>query len=194
MFTWLLVTLGVATAAALFPVLSVELFTVGLILKHPEIPWWLLGLAIAIGQFAGKLVYYYAGRGNIRLPQFLHRKATAATVIKDTKPPPTGLRRYWHRVWVWIRAAWIWLRDRCHRHPYWMFGALACSSFVGLPPFAATSVLAGLAGLSVRSFALGVIPGRFARFSLLAASPMVVKHWHWHWLHVLHLHMPFLSH
>jgi membrane protein YqaA with SNARE-associated domain len=196
-FTWLLVTLGVAFLAALFPLLSVEIYTVGLVLKHPEIPWWLIGLVIAVGQFGGKLVYYYAGRGHVRLPQFLHRKATAATSAADlAKPPPQGWRRYWHRVWMWVRGAWFWLRDKCHAHPYWMLGALACSSLVGLPPFAATAVLAGLAGLSLRSFALGVIPGRFLRFSLIAASPMMVKHWHWHWhwLHWLHIHLPFISH
>lgn len=194
MLTWVLVTLGVATAAALFPVLSVEIFTLGLVLKHPELPWWLLALVIAIGQFAGKLVYFYAGRGQIRLPQFLHRKATAATEEVTEKPAPGGLRGYWHRMWMWVRRAWIWLRDKCHKHPYWMLGALACSSLVGIPPFAATAVLAGLAGLSLRKFALGVIPGRFIRFSLLAASPMVAKHWHWHWLHWLHIHIPFISH
>lgn len=194
MLTWLLVTLGVAIAAALFPPLSVELFTVGLVLKHPEIPWWLLGLVIAVGQFGGKLVYFYAGRGQIRLPQFLHRRTTAASQEGPPPPPPTGLRRYWHRMYLWIRAGWIWLRDKCHKHPYWMWGATASSSLIGLPPFAATTVLAGLAGLSLRDFALACIPGRFIRFSLLAASPMMVKHWHWHWLHVLHVHMPFISH
>jgi membrane protein YqaA with SNARE-associated domain len=191
-FTLLAVALGVAIAAALFPPLSLELFTVGLVLKHPEIPWWLLGIVVAVGQFGGKLVYFYAGRGQIRLPQFLHRKATAATQDGPPPPPPTGWRRYWHRAFMWVRAGWIWLRDKCHEHPYWMFGATVSSSLVGLPPFAATSVLAGLAGLSLRSFALGVIPGRFLRFGLLAASPMLVKHWHWHWLHVLHLHLHFL--
>ncbi|HEY4458107.1 MAG TPA: hypothetical protein VGN81_27580 [Pseudonocardiaceae bacterium] len=196
MFTWLMVTLGVAIGAALFPPLSVELFALGLILKHPEIPWWALAAMIALGQFLGKLVYYYAGRGQIRLPQFLHRRATAATAVREgpPPPPPTGLRRYWHRAWMWVRNAWFWLRDKCHSHPYWMLGALACSSFVGLPPFAAMSVLAGLAGLSLRSFALGVIPGRFTRFALIAASPIMVKHWHWHWLHWLHIHIPFFSH
>jgi membrane protein YqaA with SNARE-associated domain len=195
-FTWLMVTLGVAIAAALFPPLSVELFALGLILKHPELPWWGLAAMIALGQFLGKLVYFYAGRGQIRLPQFLHRRATAATTQREGPPPPepTGPRRYWHRAWVWVRNAWFWLRDKCHEHPYWMLGALACSSLVGLPPFAATAVLAGLAGLSLRSFALGVIPGRFIRFALIAASPIMVKHWHWHWLHWLHIHVPFFSH
>ncbi|HEX3781584.1 MAG TPA: hypothetical protein VHX38_18130 [Pseudonocardiaceae bacterium] len=192
MLTLLLVTLGVAIGSALFPPLSIELFVVGLALKHPDIPWLLLGAVIAIGQFIGKLVYFYAGRGSIRLPDFLHRKAAAATEDTTHAPPPTGLRRYWHRLVTWIRSLWWWLRDKCHRHPYWMFGATATSSIVGIPPFAATTVLAGLAGLSLRSFALACIPGRFIRFSLLAASPIFIKHWHWHWLHVLHLHLHFL--
>lgn len=192
MFMLLLVTLGVSIAAALVPALSVEIFAIGLILKHPEIPWWLLALVIAIGQFAGKLVYFYAGRGQIRLPQFLHRRTIAATDMGPPRPPPTGVRRYWHRLYLWIRVGWIWLRDKCHKHPYVLWGATASGSLIGLPPFSATTVLAGLAGLSLRDFALACIPGRFIRFSLLAASPMLVKHWHWHWLHVLHLHMHWL--
>jgi membrane protein YqaA with SNARE-associated domain len=172
--------------------LSVELVVVGLALRHPNIPWLLLGGVIAIGQFAGKLVYYYAGRGSIRLPEFLRRKVTATTKEGPPPDPPTGLRRYFHRIYLWLRSMWSWLRDKCHKHPYWMFGATAASSIIGIPPFAATTVLAGLAGLSLRSFAFACIPGRFIRFSLLAASPLVVKHWHWHWLHVLHLHLPFL--
>ncbi|HEY4023193.1 MAG TPA: hypothetical protein VGM75_31200 [Pseudonocardiaceae bacterium] len=190
----LLVTLGVSIAAALVPALSVELFAIGLVLKHPEVPWWLLALVIAIGQFVGKLVYFYAGRGQIRLPRFLHRKTTAATDAGPPPPPPTGVRRYWHRMFLWIRAGWIWLRDKCHKHPYVLWGATAASSVIGLPPFSATTVLAGLAGLSLRDFALACIPGRFIRFSLLAASPLLFKHLHlhWHWLHVLHLHMHWL--
>ncbi len=197
MLTLLLVTLGVAIGSALFPPLSVELFAVGLALRHPDLPWLLIGLVIAIGQFLGKLVYFYAGRGSIRLPNFLHRKAAIATedvpaAPPPAAPPPTGLRGYWRRLVSWVRSLWMWLRAKCQRHPYWMFGATATSSLVGIPPFAATTVLAGLAGLSLRSFALACIPGRFIRFSLLAASPILIKHWHWHWLHVLHLHLSFL--
>jgi len=165
---------------------------VGLALKHPHTPWLLIGAVVAIGQFAGKLLYFYAGRGSIRLPAVLHRKVPVATVDGPAAPPPTGLRRYWHRLAVWVRSLWFWLRDKCHKHPYWMLGATVTSSVVGIPPFAATTVLAGLAGLSLHSFALAMIPGRFVRFSLLAASPLMIKHWHWHWLHVLHLHLPFL--
>jgi membrane protein YqaA with SNARE-associated domain len=190
--TLLLVTLGVAIGSALFPPLSIEVFVVGLALRHPDIPWLLLGAVIAIGQFTGKLVYFYAGRGSIRLPTVLHRTTTAANANTPAPPPPTGLRRHRHRLAVWVRGLWSWLRNKCHKHPYWMFGATATSSLVGLPPFAATTVLAGLAGLSLRSFALACIPGRFIRFCLLAASPIMIKHWHWHWLHALHIHLPFL--
>lgn len=199
MLTWLLVTLAVAIGSALFPPLSVELFVITLATEHPQYPPLLLGGIIAVGQVAGKLLYFYAGRGSLRLPVFLHRRAVVTTgggagggVALDSGPPPTrtGPLRWWHSMVAWTRRGWNWLREKCHRHPAWMFTATATSSVIGVPPFMATTVLAGLAGLSLRAFILACFPGRFVRFSLLAASPTLVVHWipaihHWH----PHLHI-----
>ncbi|MFD0490634.1 hypothetical protein ACFQ0O_30360 [Saccharopolyspora spinosporotrichia] len=57
-------TFGVAVASALMPLISVELFVIGLVLKGPEVPWWALALVIAVGQIAGKMLYFYAARGS----------------------------------------------------------------------------------------------------------------------------------
>jgi membrane protein DedA with SNARE-associated domain len=49
-------------------------------------------------------------------------------------------------------------------------------------------VLAGLAGLSLRTFVAASLPARFLRFTLLTASPSLVLHW-WPVIHHhLHLH------
>jgi membrane protein YqaA with SNARE-associated domain len=186
--TWLVVALLVAVGSALFPPLSVELFVVTLAARHPQYPALLLGAVIAIGQVAGKLLYFYAGRGDLHLPAFLHPKPKP-----DRQRPETGPLRAWHVFANWCKRGWAWLRVKCHAHPGWMIGATASSALIGVPPFMATTVLAGLAGLSLRTFILAALPARFIRFAVLAASPTLVVHlWpglrhghHWHWIHVL---------
>jgi membrane protein YqaA with SNARE-associated domain len=85
-----------------------------------------------------------------------------------------------------VRLAWLWLHDKCHRHPKVLIAATACSALFGVPPFLATTVLAGLAGLSLGTFVAASLPARFLRFTLLAASPNLVLHW-WPVIHH-HLH------
>lgn len=190
MLTWLLVALGISLVSSLIPFVSVEVFVVAFAAHHPHLPVLLFGLVIAVGQIAGKLVYFYAARGSIHLPAFVHRKTTsAAAVTGPAAPPPcTGVRAWWHRLTTRVRTGWEWLRVRCHRHPWWMISATATSSLIGIPPFLATTVLAGLAGLSLRAFVATSFPTRFARFSILAASPGLVLHW-WPSIHH-HIHMP----
>lgn len=197
MLTWLVVTFFVAIGSAVFPPLSVELFVIGLAARHPHIPALALGAVIAVGQLIGKLLYFYAGRGSLHLPAVLHKRAQPVGVGAAVRQrPETGPLRVWHRFTNWLKRVWAWLRVKCHAHPRWMFGATVTSALVGVPPFMATTVLAGLAGLSLRSFVLACLPARFVRFTVLAASPTVVIHlmpglrhvhhvWWWHWLHWL---------
>jgi membrane protein YqaA with SNARE-associated domain len=190
LLTWLLVALGVALVSSLIPIVSVELFVVAFAAHHPHLPVLLFGLVIAIGQVAGKLIYFYAARGSIHLPAFVHRKTAAAatvTTAPDERPPCTGIRAWWRTVVARTRVGWEWLRVRCHRHPVWMISATASSALLGIPPFLATTVLAGLAGLSLRAFVAASFPARFVRFSVLAASPGLVLHW-WPAIHH-HMHV-----
>jgi membrane protein YqaA with SNARE-associated domain len=165
---WLGLTLGVAFGSALLPLVSVEIFLIGLAMQQPHIPWLLLGAAVAVGQVAGKLLYYYAARGDLHLPKFMHRR-------KDKVETERRLR--WHRrtkrVRMWIEA----LREKCHRHPRWMVGTYGISSVIGLPPFMATSVLAGMVRMSLAAFLGAGLIGRFIRFSVLAASPAICASW-----------------
>jgi membrane protein YqaA with SNARE-associated domain len=181
---WLFVAFGVAIASSVLPVLSVELFVVAFAAHHPHLPvplFLLFGAVTAVGQVAGKLLYFYAARGSLHLPAFMHR-AAAASQSTETPAPAGGLKRWWHAVVSRIRLAWLWLRVRCHRHPKVLIAATASSALLGVPPFLATTVLAGLAGLSLRTFVAASLPARFVRFSLLAASPSLVLHW-WPLIH-----------
>lgn len=166
MLGWLCLTFGVAFGSSVVPLISIELFVIGLVTQQPGISWWWIGLAVALGQVLGKLFYFLAARGSLRLPAFLRRPEKP-----DRRLSP------WRLKW---RARLEWVRERCHRHPHWMFGTHAVSSVVGLPPFMFTTVLAGLAGMSSWLFISTGMVGRFARFSVLAASPAALAGW---WVH-----------
>lgn len=166
MLGWLCLTFSVAFGSALLPLISIEIFVIGLVTQQPGLSWWWIGLAVALGQVLGKMFYFLAARGSLHLPAFLKRKEKKA---KPLSP--------WRLKW---RARLEWVRVRCHRHPHWMFGTHAVSSVVGLPPFMFTTVLAGLAGMSSWLFISTSVAGRFARFSVLAASPAAVAGW---WVH-----------
>ncbi|GAA1336075.1 membrane protein [Catellatospora bangladeshensis] len=160
---WLGLTFGVAFGSAIIPLISIEVFVIGLVTQQPHISWWWIGLAVAVGQVLGKMFYFLAARGDWRLPAFLRRAEKPGQRL-------TPRRSRW-------KARLERVRLRCHRHPHWMFGTHAVSSVVGLPPFMFTTVLAGLAGMSSWLFVTTGVVGRFARFSVLAASPGLVAGW-----------------
>lgn len=171
MFAWLCITLGIAFGSALLPLVSIEIFLVGLALQEPHIHWLALGAVVAVGQVGGKLVYYYAARGQLHLPAWMHRR-------HRRQPKPITARRIrWElrtkRVRGWIEA----LREKCHRHPRWMVGTYGISSVLGAPPYMATAVLAGMARMSLSAFLSAGLVGRFVRFSAIAASPALFAGW-----------------
>jgi len=166
-FASLLLAAGVAFGSALVPLISVEIFVLALVTREPTLSCLALGAVVAAGQLGGKFIYYLAARGTFHLPKIMHH----------TPKPPTARRERWHqrtkRARAWVER----LTEKCHRHPGWMFGTYGVSSVVGLPPFMATTILAGLARMSVAMFLTTGLVGRFIRFSLLAASPAMLTHW-----------------
>jgi membrane protein YqaA with SNARE-associated domain len=162
-------TFGVAFGSALIPFISIEMWVVGVGARWPGVSCFIVGLVVAVAQVLGKLLYFYAARGDIKLPKFMHRKEKVRT-------KPSRLARWFGpgtRMYRWGD----WIHVKCRAHPNWMAGTHAVSSLVGVPPFMATSVLAGLAGMSTAMFVLTGLVGRFARFSLLAASPAMIMAW-----------------
>lgn len=150
---------GMSVVSALFPIISVEIFVVGLVVKGPEVPWWLLALVVTLGQIGGKLLYYYAARGAIRLPGFLHRKSDPA-----------------HHAGRWQQ----WLdrfRTSCRNRPMWTGVVLLLSAAASLPPFLATCVVAGWARVPLATFLVTGLVGRFTRFAALAVAPGVMIAW-----------------
>ncbi|WP_433869677.1 VTT domain-containing protein [Saccharopolyspora sp. CA-218241] len=152
-------TFGVSVASALLPLISIELFVVGLLLKGPEIPWWVLALVIATGQIGGKLLHFYAARGAIRLPKVLRRRA-------DREQRPGRWRDWMQR-----------FRATCRQRPLWTGGVLLISATASLPPFAAVAIGAGIAKVPLSTFLVAGFTGRFVRFGVLAAAPGLVGTW-----------------
>jgi membrane protein YqaA with SNARE-associated domain len=170
MLGWLCVTLGVAFGSALLPLVSVEVFVIGLVSSQAGVHWLAIGAVVAIGQIAGKLLYYLAARGSIKLPPALHDR-----LLRER--PPSARRERWRLRTKTVRAKLDGLRERCHRHPRWMAGTYGVSAVIGLPPFMATTVLAGLAKMPMSTFIGAGLLGRWIRFSALAASPALFAGW-----------------
>ncbi|WP_208115672.1 hypothetical protein [Labedaea rhizosphaerae] len=166
MIATVLLTVAVAAGSALLPLVSVEVFVVGLMALHPALPVLAIGAAAGIGQLLGKVPFFLAARGSIRLPRLFRRER------------PLSARR--HRMQLLrkrIRSAVDGVRERCLQHPKWLFGSYAVSSVTGLPPLLATTVLAGAGRMPVALFLTTGILGRTIRFTLLAAAPALLAGW-----------------
>ncbi len=151
----------------MLPIMSVELFVVGLVTSDPSLPWIGIGAAVALGQVAGKLLYYLAARGTIELPSILSTKPYRSQRAGPVSPARERRRRCGERLQRTLTR----MRERCHRHPHWMTATYGASSVLGLPPYMATTVLAGLVHMRMSLFLLVGLAGRFVRFSALAAAP-----------------------
>ncbi|RCW39744.1 membrane protein YqaA with SNARE-associated domain [Halopolyspora algeriensis] len=149
---------GVSILSALLPLISIELFLVGAVLKGPELPWWLLALVVTVGQIGGKLLHYFAARGVLRLPRLLRRTSERKSHGRWSR----RLKRF---------------RERCHRRPVWTNGMLLFSAATSLPPYAATAVTAGWARIPLPAFILTGLAGRFARFTALILLPGTLTVW-----------------
>lgn len=155
---WIGLTFGYALVSALVPVVNAELYLVGLMAAQPQLAWWLVALAAAAGQMVGKLAYYYAGRGTLALPARLRRR-----------PEPDSTGRWSRRLTRF--------QQTCQHRRWWTAGVLLTSSALGVPPYLAIAVLAGVGRVPLPTFVVTGLVGRFARFGAIAASPGLVTGW-----------------
>jgi len=137
-----LAVVGVAFVSALVPLVNIEAYlgVRGSVGSMHSV--WLLGLAAATGQMAGKLVWYYLGANSLSW-RWVRRRID--------KPKAQERLARW--------------RTRTATRPV-LAGALVFgSAFTGFPPFAILSVLAGQLRMNVALFlALGLV-GRWLRFA-----------------------------
>lgn len=150
----LLSVLLIGFASALVPVINIEAYlSIRAAVASVEAVW-LLAFVAAVGQMAGKLIWYYLGASALSWG-WVRRKVEL----------PKNLARL---------EKW---RARTHERPV-MAGALVLlSAFSGLPPFAVLAVLAGQLRMSLALFlSLGLL-GRWLRFAVVLGGADMVSDW-----------------
>lgn len=179
----LLATVGVGAVSALVPVVNLEAYLGGLALLGAHPSWWqvaAISAAAALGQMAGKTLFFLAGRGVLTLPDRLRRETadagqqtgaavavagsgsgepTATATATATLAPPSQRSRVRARL-----AAW---QSQLERRPWLAAGLLLVSASTGVPPFAVLSVTAGAAGVGLPTFLVTGFLGRWARFAVI---------------------------
>lgn len=141
----LVATLSVSFASALVPLVNVEAY-LGAITAASENPnIWALCVAAGLGQMAGKVLWYEAGR----------RSTELAWIRKKMASP---LRQQQLELW----------RGRVQGRPVVSGAVLLASAFSGIPPYAVISVLAGQLRIPFVLFLATGFVGRVGRFAVVA--------------------------
>lgn len=178
---------GVAVTSALIPPVNLELYVIGLVLKAPQLPWWLLAVVVAVGQLSGRLVHFQIGRGAVDARILLRRSSRLRPVF-------LRLRLRYRTMITRIRSSALLGRLRPHQSdgpsrwrgqmnriraqftgtPRRTAGFLIFSAFTSLPPFAWVVVAAGAARVPLRTFLATGLVGLIARFALVAIGPLII--------------------
>lgn len=134
--------------SAVVPVANAEVYLVGVAVASDTSPG-LLAIAAAAGQMTGKMLFYLIGRGVLDVSR-LRRKGTASG--------------RWAARMATVQA-WS------DRHAWGPGAVTLVSAFVGLPPFAVVSVLAGTLRMRWWLFATIGMVGRSGRFLAVLLAP-----------------------
>ncbi len=156
MLGWLLATAGTAALGSVFPLVNIEIYLIGVLSTVDGLSWWPLALAAAVGQVAGKILLYFAGRGSVTLGERLSRRMQRQR------------RGRWSR---WFDR----FQRRTQQQPWWGAGVLMISAVPGLPPYSVMCLLSGAARLPLVAFLAASLLGRSGHFLLVAAAPEVVS-------------------
>ncbi len=143
----LLTTLAVCFVSAFIPLVNAEVYLAAITATDQGVSVWPLALAAAVGQMLGKIVWYEAGRHSLRWSWMRRRLDT-----------PKWQTRY---------ATW---QGRVTGRPFVSALVLLTSAFVGVPPFALMSVLAGQLRMPFWLFVVAGLIGRLGRFALVVAG------------------------
>jgi membrane protein YqaA with SNARE-associated domain len=134
--------LGIGFVSAVVPLVNIEAYLGVRASVAATGSVWLLGLAAALGQMLGKLVWYYLGASSLSW-RWVRRRV-------ETPKAQERLERWRHRT---------------HERPVVAGGLVFLSAVTGFPPFAILAVLAGQLRMQVwMFFTLGLV-GRWVRFT-----------------------------
>jgi membrane protein YqaA with SNARE-associated domain len=145
----------IGVASGFVPVLNAEAVLTAAVLNARG-PWIVLAVALALGQSTAKTVLFIGSRhGAARMRR--------CPMMGDN---PRGRR---------IRLSARWKRRTAGvgvqlQRPVAGAGVVALSSVAGIPPLAATAILAGAAQMPLTRFYPACLGGRLVRFGLIAVS------------------------
>ncbi|WP_190815269.1 VTT domain-containing protein [Saccharopolyspora pogona] len=157
MIGWLLATAGTAALGSVFPLVNIELYLLGVVSTVDGVSWWAFGLAAAVGQVAGKALFYLAGKGGFTLGERLRKRVEAKR------------RGRWS---AWFEK----FHQRTQERPWWGLGVLCLSAVPGIPPYSLMCFLSGAAGIPLIGFLVASLVGRSLHFLIVAGAPELL-HW-----------------
>lgn len=138
----LLAVLGVGFASALVPVINIEAYLGVIAALDDPGDVWVVSLVAAVGQMAGKLIWYLLGKSSLDWGWVRRRL---------DKPKQQARLERW--------------RSRTDERPVLAGALVLVSALVGFPPFAIVAVVAGQLRMNLVLFlSLGLV-GRWLRFA-----------------------------
>ncbi|MPZ95670.1 MAG: hypothetical protein GEU96_12355 [Propionibacteriales bacterium] len=140
----LLATFGVCIVSALIPLVNAEAYLVAVAASTDNVNLWLVCSVAAVGQMVGKVIWYEAGRRSMDWSWIRKRMA---------RPKRQRQLTLW--------------QERVQGRPFFSAVVVFASAFVGIPPFAVMSVLAGQLKMSFPVFLVTGLVGRALRFGLI---------------------------
>jgi membrane protein YqaA with SNARE-associated domain len=144
-----LTTFGVCLVSAIVPLVNAELYLLGASALAPRGFVPVLVIAGSLGQMAGKVAMYYAGRGALTLPWKRLQRMVAA------------VEERYRRGGADSRAL--------------GGGLIFVSSVVGIPPFYVVSIASGMFRIPLPLFFTAGMLGRLLRFGLVVLVPQLFK-------------------
>jgi len=149
----LLTVLVLGFASALLPVLNIEAYLAVLAAVSEVGSVWTLSFAAAVGQMAGKLIWYQIGASSLSWG-WVRRKVE--------KPKAQARLELW--------------RTRTQERPVLSGVLVLVSAVTGLPPFAVLAVLAGQLRMNLSLFLTLGLVGRWLRFATVLGGMTWLDH------------------
>lgn len=144
-------TFAICVLSAIVPFVNAELYLIGASAAVRPGVAWMLVIAAALGQMAGKSVMYYAGVGALALPGDRLRRMVAQVRERYEGAGATGTTLG--------------------------TGVILLSAGVGLPPFYVVSIACGLLRIPFMQFFVLGLAGRLVRFGVIVLAPQLLKIW-----------------
>lgn len=149
---WFWSILGTAFASALVPLINIEAVLAVTVSQRPQLVAVVVSAA-TVGQMAGKYLWYWGGQRAERAPwvsRYLAKEKNQRRLER------------WH--------------TRTEGRPWLTAGVLFVSAFIGFPPYAVASVLAGVLRVPLLVFLLTGLAGRWLRFWLIVTGTSELLH------------------